>query len=91
MEEFMERTLKENFTKSEHYQNDSLKLRDKLVAKAKKVIEETPSLHIFSNITLNGYKVEYHCSFSTSIFVRKLLLSYRVNWLIDMFKRQRRE
>jgi hypothetical protein len=60
----MERKNKEKFTESEHFQNYSLKLRVKLVAKAKKVIEETPSLHIFSNIILNGYKVEYHYSFS---------------------------
>ncbi|OPX61898.1 hypothetical protein [Methanoregula sp. PtaB.Bin085] len=51
-----------------HIQNDSKKIRAKLAAKAKKVIEETPGLHIFSNITLNGYKVEHHYSFSTFYF-----------------------
>jgi hypothetical protein len=71
-EEFMERKLKAKFTVSEHFQKDSLKLRAKLVAKAKKVIEETPSLHIFSNITLNGYKVEYHYSFSTFYFRKEV-------------------
>lgn len=55
-----------------HIQNDSQKLRVKLVAKAKKVIEETPGLHIFSNITLNGYKVEHHYSFSTFYFRREV-------------------
>jgi hypothetical protein len=53
-------------------QNDSQKLRAKLVAKAKKVIEETPGLHIFSNVTLNGYKVEHHYSFSTFYFRREV-------------------
>jgi len=69
----MERKLNEKFTESEHYQKDSLKLRAKLAAKAKKVIEETPSLYIFSNITLNGYKVEYHYSFSTFYFRKEVV------------------
>jgi len=68
----MEKNLKEKFTESGHIQNDSLKLRAKLVDKAKKVIEETPSLHIFSNITLNGYAVEYHYSFSTFYFRKEV-------------------
>lgn len=80
----MERKLKEKFTESKHYQNDSLKLRDKLVAKAKKVIQETPSLHIFSNITLNGYKVEYHYSFSTFYF-RKEVASLLPRELADRY------
>ena len=80
----MERKLKEKFTESEHYQNDSLKLRAKLVAKAKKVIEETPGLHIFSNITLNGYKVEYHYSFSTFYF-RKEVASLLPRELADHY------
>jgi len=80
----MERKLKEKFTESEHYQNDSLKLRVKLVAKAKKVIEETPSLHIFSNITLNGYEVEHHYSFSTFYF-RKEVASLLPRELADQY------
>ena len=80
----MERKLKEKFTESEYYQNDSLKLRAKLVAKAKKVIEETPGLHIFSNITLNGYKVEYHYSFST-FFFRKEVASLLPRELADRY------
>ena len=44
---FLEKNFKENFTESGHIQNDSLKLRAKLVAKAKKVIEEAPGLPYF--------------------------------------------
>jgi len=67
-----------------HIQKDSLKLRAKLVAKAKKVIEETPGLHIFSIITLNGYKVEYHYSFSTFYF-RKEVASLLPRELADRY------
>lgn len=80
----MERKLKEKFTEWKHIQNDSLKLRAKVVAKAKKVIEETPGLHIFSNITLNGYKVEYHYSFSTFYF-RKEVASLLPHELADRY------
>jgi len=80
----MERKLKEKFTEWEHIQNDSLKLRAKLVAKAKKVIEETPGLHIFSNTTLNGYKVEYHYSISTFYF-RKEVASLLPRELADRY------
>jgi len=80
----MERKLKEKFTESEHIQNDSLKLRTKLVAKAKKLIEETPGLYIFSNVTLNGYKVEYHYSFSTFYF-RKEVASLLPRELADRY------
>jgi hypothetical protein len=83
-EKFMERKLKEKFTEWAHIQNDSLKLRAKLVAKAKKVIEETPGLYIFSNITLNGYKVEYHYSFSTFYF-RKEVASLLPRELADRY------
>jgi hypothetical protein len=83
-EEFMEKKLKEKFTGSEHYQSDSLKLRAKLVAKAKKVIEETPGLYIFSNMTLNGYEVEYYCSFSTFYF-RKEVASLLPRELADRY------
>lgn len=68
----MERKIKENFTELEQFQNSSLKSKGKLVAKATKVIEETPNLHIFSNLTLNGYKVEYHYSFSTFYFRKEV-------------------
>ena len=80
----MEKKLKEKFTGSEHYQSDSLKLRAKLVAKAKKVIEETPGLYIFSNMTLNGYEVEYYCSFSTFYF-RKEVASLLPRELADRY------
>ena len=80
----MEKNFKENFTESGHIQNDSLKLRAKLVAKAKKVIQEAPGLHIFSNITLNGYEVEYHYSFSTFYF-RKEVASLLTRGLADRY------
>ncbi len=80
----MEKNFKENFTESGHIQNDSLKLRAKLVAKAKKVIEEAPGLHIFSNLTLNGYAVEHHYSFSTFYF-RKEVASLLTRGLADRY------
>jgi hypothetical protein len=83
-EEFMEKNLKEKIPESKPIQKDFLKLRAKLVANAKKVIEKTPSLHIFSNITLNGYKVEDHYSFSTFYF-RKEVASILPQELADRY------
>ena len=80
----MEKNLKEKIPESKHIQDDFRKLRAKLVVKAKKVIEKTPSLHIFSNITLNGYKVEYHYSFSTFYF-RKEVASILPQELADRY------
>jgi len=68
----MEKNLKKKIKESKYLQKDSLKLRAKLAAKAKKVIEEMPGLYIFSNLTLNGYNVEYHYSFSTFYFRKEV-------------------
>ena len=78
----MERKIEEKFTGMEQFLNISQKSKSKLVAKARKVIEQTPNLHIFSNITLNGYKVEYHYSLSTFYF-RKEVASHLPRELAD--------
>jgi hypothetical protein len=80
----MERKIKEKFTELEQFQTSDLKLKGILVATAKKVIEETQNLHIFSNITLNGYKVESLYSFSTFYF-RKEVASHLPRKLADQY------